>query len=138
MTRLTIFGMTLLATALVMVLVVFGGSRVRAFAESDDDNPTFAANILIGDDQVTSDRFTVRAFVPTGSLNANCLATLSESNDAVPGVTVFCAPRKFEGQKGILFSAFFPQPIPGGLVLSATIHQDRARGYGAPVFYPGN
>jgi hypothetical protein len=137
MTRFNVFGVTLLAAASMLSLVLFGTSRVRASAQSDDDNSSFAANLAFGDDQVTSNRFTVRAFVPTGSLDTNCLATLSESNNATPGITVFCAPREFQGQKGILFSAFFPQPIPSGLFLSATVHQDHARGYGAPVFYPG-
>jgi hypothetical protein len=136
MTRKSFLGTVISAAALLLSFVVFSTSRPRAWAQSDDNHPPFAANILFGDGQVTDNRFAVRAFVPTGSLNTNCLATLSESNNAVPGMTVFCAPREFQGQQGILFSAFFPQPIPSGLILSATIHQDHASGYGPPVFYP--
>ena len=106
-------------------------------ASTDDIKVPYAVNIGFGDEQVTPDAMHVRAFVPTGSMSTNCLATLSESNEAAPGITVFCAPREDQGQKGILFSAFFPQPITSGLILSATIHQDYASGYGAPVFYPG-
>jgi hypothetical protein len=96
-----------------------------------------ASTIQFGDDQITPNRFAIRAFVPTSSLSTKCLATLSESNFAVPGISVFCAPREFEGQQGVLFSAFFPQPVPPGLVLSATIYQEHALRYGAPVFFCG-
>jgi hypothetical protein len=134
MTRKSAFGAMLLAMVVVLSLLLIGTSRVKA---SEGANVPYAVNVLFGDEQVIPGGFNVRAFVPTGSLSTNCLATLSESNQAVPGITVFCAPRVFQGQKGILFSAFFPQPISSGLILSATIHQDYARGYGAPVFYPG-
>jgi len=137
MTRLSVFGATLLATGLLLATVMSGAPGVTASASSDDNERPFASTIPFGDGEVTPDRFNVRAFVPTGSMSTKCLATLSESNSAVPGITVFCAPREFEGQQGILFSAFFPQPIPSGLFLSATIHQDHAHGYGTPVFYPG-
>jgi len=137
MTRLTVFGATLLTTALLLATIVSGTSRVTASTPSDDEERPFATYVSFGDSEVTSDRLTVRAFVPTGSMSTSCLATLSESNNPMPGVTVFCAPRGFEGQQGILFSAFFPQPIPSGLYLSAAIHQDHANGYGTPVFYPG-
>ena len=90
--------------------------------------------VLFGDSQVTKNRYAVRAFVPTGSSSTHCLATLSDSNFAIPGISVFCAPREFQGQNGVLFSAFYPEPIPDGLILSATIYQEGARGYGAPVF----
>jgi hypothetical protein len=97
--------------------------------------PIGTRTIQFGDAQVTGNRFAVRAFVPTGSLSQHCLATLSESNFAVPGISLLCAPREFGGQQGILFSAFFPQPIPTGLILSATIYQEYAHGYGVPVFF---
>lgn len=132
MTRSSVFACTTLAAFFLLSVMFSGPSRVAA----DDDAP-LAANILFGDGQVTPDRFNVRAFVPTSSLSTNCFATLSESNFAIPGISVFCAPRVFNGQQGILFSAFFPQPIPSGLILSATIHQDHAQAYGTPVYYPG-
>jgi hypothetical protein len=124
-------------TTILLVLLVQGRTSVSAFEHHDEEGWAFARTVQFGDSQVTPDGFNVRAFVPTGSLNTNCLATLSESNNAVPGIVVFCAPREFDGQKGVLFSAFFPQPVPSGLVLSATIYQQHAREYGAPVFYPG-
>jgi len=138
MNRHSVFAGTLLATTLLLSFVISDTSRVAASTSSEDDNAVFAGNVPFGDAQVTPDGFAVRAFVPTGSLSQNCLATLSESNNAVPGITVFCGAREFQGQKGILFSAFFPQPIPSGLALSATIYQEHARGYGTPVFYPND
>lgn len=90
-----------------------------------------------GDAQLRPDRTTIRAFVPTSSLSDHCLVTLSESNFPVPGATIFCAPRMFQGQQGILVSVFLPQPMPAGFFLSASIYQEGAHGYGTPVFYPG-
>jgi hypothetical protein len=132
MTRSSVFCVTLLATALLLSLVVSNTSRVAA----QDDGP-FAAYIGFTDAQLRPDRAAVRAFVPTGSLSPICLATLSESTNPVPGTTVFCAPRSFNGQNGILVSLFFPQPMPTGFFVSATVHQDHANTYGSPVFYPG-
>jgi hypothetical protein len=137
MTSKNVFGAMPLAVLILISFTLSDTSRGKAFAASDDRTVPFAAYVSFGDAQVAYGGYNVRAFVPTGSLSTNCLATLSESNDAIPGITVFCAPREFEGKKGVLFSAFFPQPIQSGLILTATIHQDHALGYGAPVFYPG-
>lgn len=107
------------------------GSLVR------ETPPIGAQTILFGDTEVTDDFRDVRAFIPTGSLSEHCLVTLSESNFAIPGITVFCGAREFQGQKGILVSAFFPEPIPAGLILSATVYQEHAHGYGEPVLFTG-
>ena len=77
-----------------------------------------------GDAQLRPDRTTIRAFVPTSSLSDHCLVTLSESNFPVPGATIFCAPRMFQGQQGILVSVFLPQPMRAGFFLSASIYQE--------------
>jgi hypothetical protein len=137
MQRFKLSAAALLATILLVLVFVQGRTPVSALEHRDDDGSIFTQTVQFGDAQVTPDGYNVRAFVPTGSLNTNCLATLSESNNAIPGIVVFCAPREFNNQKGVLFSAFFPQPIPAGLVLSATIYQQHAREYGPPVFYPG-
>ena len=136
MTRPSVYLGAVLAVLFVLWTAT-GLSQSTLSSSSDDASGIGAATIQFGDDQVTPNRFAVRAFVPTGSLSTHCLATLSESNFAVPGISVFCAPREFQGQTGVLFSAFFPQPIPPGLILSATIHQEHALRYGAPVFFCG-
>jgi hypothetical protein len=128
---------------LVVVLLTLLTSATRS--EDDDQftaRPIGAQVIALGENELRPDRAAIRAFVPTGSLSNHCLATLSESNFPIPGTTVFCGPRVFQGQEGILFSVFFPQSIPTGLLptglfLSATVYQEGAHGYGTPVFYPG-
>jgi hypothetical protein len=122
-----------------LALLTFTASSVQS---SSAASPAAAAaigagNVLLGDEEVTSGGLTVRAFVPTDSLSPNCLATFSESNFAVPGLTLFCGSRVFNGQKGLLISVFPPQVIPTGLILSLTVYQQGARGYGTPVLYTG-
>jgi hypothetical protein len=83
----------------------------------------------------------IRAFVPTGSRSVECLLTLNESNNAVPGIVSFCGEREppaFGGVPGMLVSVFFPEPVPPDLVLSVTLYQKGARRYGAPVLCTAN
>lgn len=78
----------------------------------------------------------VRAFVPTGSKSPNCLATLNETNAFAFGIVLFCGEREpagLGGTPGVLISAFFPQPVPPGFVLTLTLYQQGATSYGAPV-----
>jgi hypothetical protein len=127
------------ALPVIVALVLFTASFSQSNSTpSGGSTPIGAANIAVGDAEVTDGGLDVRAFVPTGSLSTNCLATLAESNFAIPGLSVFCAPRQFHGQEGLLFSVFSPQPIPTGLILSATVYQEHAHGYGPPVLYTGN
>jgi hypothetical protein len=135
MTRVSVFAGSMLAMVLLLSLVISG--PLRGTASSQDDNPVFAAYVPFVDGQLRPDRAAVRAFVETGSLSTNCLVTLAESTNPVPGTTVFCGPRVFEGRNGVLVGIFFPQPMPAPFFTSVTIYQEHARGYGAPVFYPG-
>ena len=122
-----------------MALLAFNASSgTSSSATSSGAVSLSAGNVLLGDEEVTLGGLTVRAFVPTGSLSRNCPATFSESpNFAVPGLTLFCGSRVFNGQKGLLISAFPPQVIPTGLALSLIVYQEGARGYGNPVLYTG-
>ena len=52
----------------------------------------------------------LRAFVATGSDGANCLVTLQEANNPWIIDPVFCGPRTYERQQGVLISVFFPGP----------------------------
>ena len=124
----------LLAVAL---LAFTASTRQPSSATSAGTALIGAGNVLLGDEEVTPGGLTVRAFVPTGSLSPNCLTSFSESNFAIPGLTLFCGVRVFNGQKGLLISVFPPQVIPTGLILSLTVYQEGARGYGAPVLYTG-
>ena len=136
MKRLGLYSAGLVALA----LLTFTASSVQSSSAASPAAvpPIGAGNVLLGDEEVTSGGLTVRAFVPTGSLSRNCLATFSESpNFAVPGLTLFCGSRVFNGQKGLLIGIFPSQVIPTGLSLSLTVYQEGARGYGTPVLYTG-
>ncbi len=141
-TRLKYLGfLTGCAVAVAAVIIATRGATAQSPPVTLPAYPIGAARVEFTDAQLTSNRFAVRAFVPTGSLNLNCLTTLAESNFAIPGISVFCAPRSFNGQNGILISAFFPQPVPGELtdfVLVVTVYQEGARQYGTPVFFSGD
>ena len=63
----------------VLVSTFFLFSAVTSLSQSVEAPPIGAGRVLFGDSQVTENRFVVRAFVPTGSLSDNCLATLSDS-----------------------------------------------------------
>ena len=99
--------------------------------------PIGATRVELSHAQVTND-FDIRAFVATDSLNPNCLATMAESNFAVPGISIFCAPRIVNGRSGLLVSAFYPSPPPPDLGLTITLYQESAQGYAAPVLYSGH
>lgn len=79
----------------------------------------------------------IRAFVPTGSLDEGCLATLAESNFPVAGTTLYCSIREFEGQRGLMLGIFLPNPVPDDTVFHVNVYQPYAQGYGEPVPYIG-
>ena len=106
-------------------------------ALAGEDVP-FTKTVALRDEHVSPDsgNSVVRAFILTRSWKQGCLVTLSESNNAVAGLTIFCgvrAPSLFGGQPGIMLTAFFPGPVTGPLALDVTVHQDGAKTYGAPV-----
>jgi hypothetical protein len=101
--------------------------------------PIGAGRVLLTQAQLL-DPSTIRAFIETDSTSLPCLVTLAESNDAVPGQTVYCAPRDFSDHQGLLISVFYPQdavPLPSDLVVVVTVYQEFAQQYGAPTLYPG-
>jgi hypothetical protein len=58
-------------------------------------------------DVVGAESRTFVAFVETGSLDAHCLASLSETN--IPGIvrSLYCAPRQIQGGDGRLMNGLF-------------------------------
>jgi hypothetical protein len=76
----------------------------------------------------------VKAFVATGSSSANCLATLSESNFAIAGTTLYCGTRAYNGANGVWVHILLPGSAPTNLVISVTVYQEGAQQYAAPVF----
>src|SRR5829696_7654975 len=75
----------------------------------------------------------IRVFIPTDSSSPICLATLSEASFAVPGMTVFCAPRVVDGVAGVNIHILYPVDLPDEFVVSLTVYQDDAKRYGEPV-----
>jgi hypothetical protein len=79
--------------------------------------------------------FELGAFVPTGSGSDKCLVTLSESDFATPGQTVYCGVRQVDGEFGIFVHVFLPPNFekPPHFVIFLTVYQEFAKEYGQPV-----
>jgi hypothetical protein len=97
--------------------------------------PSHPAQVFLTNAQIDPNfPSSIRAFVRTGSLSANCLTTMGDTSFVATGTIVFCAPREPAGLgKGVLVSVFYPQPPSEGLTLTMTLWQQGAKGYGAPV-----
>ncbi len=83
----------------------------------------------------------MRGFIATGSDSPNCLVTLAEMGGGTglvfPG-PVFCGPRTFQRQKGVMVSVFFPgQDAGSDFRISLTLYHEGARFYGQAVPYSG-
>jgi hypothetical protein len=76
----------------------------------------------------------VKAFIATGSSSPNCLATLSESNFAITGTTLYCGTRAHNGANGVWVHILLPGFAPTNFVISVTVYQEGAQQYAAPVF----
>ena len=97
--------------------------------------------IQLNDDFVpTTNPDEMAAFVETGSLDARCLATLSESNVADLVKTLWCAPRQIERDgrlmNGLFVHIFFNASIPEGATVDVNYYQERMRTN--PVAIPCN
>jgi hypothetical protein len=95
--------------------------------------PIGAGHVELNENFAFAGGFEVGAFVPTGSNSDKCLVTLSESNFATSGQTVYCGVRQVGGQFGIFVHVFLPVPAPEHFVMSLTVYQEFATGYGQPV-----
>jgi hypothetical protein len=130
-----------LAIGLCLVALVCGGtlllSRGTAHANALLPAPRISATqIFLTNSQLSPDENfqVIRAFVPTGTTNRNCLMTLGDTTFVALGTITFCAPRNpAVFGEGVLISVFYPQPPPPGLTLSLTLYQEGAKRYGAPV-----
>jgi hypothetical protein len=83
----------------------------------------------------------LRAFVATGSSSPNCLVTLQEANPNAHLIgPVFCGPRTYEGQRGVLITLFFPGPggAPEDIYVALTVFHEKARHHANPVPYSGD
>ena len=77
-----------------------------------------------------------RAFVPTGSVSDDCLATLNDTNIFPLPTALFCGnrtPAGFGGIPGVTISIFLPQPATPDSAVRVTLYHRDAKGYGTPV-----
>ena len=124
------------AGAVFMVLLMVGFNHAGS-AQQHPGVPIGAGPINFSGEHLKAGGFELSAFVETGSTSLNCLCTLRESNFAVFGTVLFCAPRGFEGKDGVFVHVFFPFPAPANLIHQITLYQEGAKGYGSPVLFPG-
>src|SRR5687768_15141003 len=127
----------LLATVLVAVTLLTFIQSAPAQSDTGGAPPIGSARIAFSSEHLDPNSFHIRAFVATDSLNPNCLVTMNESNFAVPGMSIFCSPRTFNEQNGVVVSVFFPWPPPVDFFLQVTLYQEEAAGYAPPVLYSG-
>jgi hypothetical protein len=123
---------------LILVAATICCIQPSIFAQSGDSSGegSFPAQIFLTNDHLDPNEGlqVIRAFVPTGTLNQNCLVTMGDTSFVALGTIVYCAPRQPAGLgKGIMVSVFYPEPPPPGLTLSMTVLQQGAKRYGAPV-----
>ena len=138
---------TALACAVVVLSLILGSVRQQTFAQTTTSESeglnTVVLNLTAAQLDPLEGNSVVRAFVPTGSKNQNCLTSLGEirSNSWPAGTTVFCGEREpsaFGGVPGLLVSVFFTQPATSDLAVSVTLYQKGARKYGTPVLCAAN
>jgi hypothetical protein len=80
----------------------------------------------------------LRAFIATGSMNAECLATANATNAASPEAAsnVYCDNLDLDGVHGIQLVVVLADPAPSDLVFVVTVWQKGAQQYADPVFCP--
>jgi hypothetical protein len=123
----------LLAAAVVLAVLAF----TQSAPAQGGAPPIGSTRIGFSSEHLDPNSFHLRAFVATDSASPNCLVTMNESNFAVPGMSVFCSPRTFNEQNGVVVSVFFPWPPPVDFFLDVTLYQEQAAGYASPVLYSG-
>jgi hypothetical protein len=127
----------LVAGLAALLLMTITTNKGQAQSTGGEDDSLRTARVTITHDQLRPGTAEIRAFVPTGSLNVNCLATFSETNFVQTSMSMFCAPRVLpDHSQGVLVSVFYNFPPPNDLILEVTLYQKGAQGYGTPVLCP--
>ena len=127
----------LLVVVSLLSLTLCTGSLMAQTPAQQPSIPIGAGYVIL--DPSTFDVYgNVQAFIETGSLSPLCLVTFNESNFAGAEGPVFCNARQFGGKKGIRVTFGFPFGVPpSDFILSLTVYQPSAHGYGQPVLYTG-
>jgi len=132
------------AFAAVLVALVVVSSALGQSNMADDSSKlnTISLNLNSAHLDPAMGNNWIRAFVPTGSLSSNCLATLGESNAVVPGIVLLCgarAPVVFNRTPGVLVTILFPEPPTApDFSVTVTLYQKGAIKYGAPRLCTAN
>ncbi len=118
-----------------LLAVTLAGIRAQSVSPSHPSIPIGTAYFALNSSHVNpSEGSVIRAFVPTGSVNPKCLATLGDSNFAQAGNVIYCVSRQPSGLgKGVVAVIFFPGIPPNDLVANITLFQEGALQYGTPV-----
>src|ERR1700686_340135 len=92
--------------------------------------PSIGAAPITFTTNVVSANGNIRAFVETGSASLNILATLRECNPPTPGAVkaMYCAPRKYGADWGVVVTVFFDTPPPANLDVEISLYQGQAKG----------
>jgi hypothetical protein len=127
----------LAASPIALLLITMTTHQGQAQSGEGEAESLRMARISISHDQLRPGTSEIRAFVPTGSLNTKCLATLAETNFVQTSMSMFCAPRVLPDQRqGVMVSVFYEFPPPDDLILLVTLFQQGAKRYGTPVLCP--
>jgi len=125
------------AGVIALLLIVMTTRKGQAQSTEGEGESFRTARITITHDQLRPGTSEIRAFVPTGSSNVNCLATLAETTFVQTSMSMFCAPRVLPDQRqGVMVSVFYNFPPPDDLILLVTLYQKGARRYGTSVLCP--
>jgi hypothetical protein len=130
----------------VSAMFLFPTHRATAQQTPPHGVPLNTASVVLGETEFDGIS-TVSAFIPTGSVDPRCLATINENSPGfapaeLVGLVVMCRPREFEGfGKGLGVTIFLPPaliPPPEIFSFDVTIWQFGAIEYGEPASCPGN
>lgn len=130
-----------LAKSVALFSILILGTMILFTQDQDHDQRRFAIPIGTGyvvlDSSVIDQYGNVQAFIETGSTSHMCLVTHNESNFAGNETPAFCIQRDFQGKHGVVITFGFPfgNPVPSDFVLSLTVYQFGAHGYGNPILY---
>jgi hypothetical protein len=128
--------------ACLVLLTIVSHQKLTAQAQPAHPGvPIGATQIFLTNAQVNPDENNqvIRAFIPTGSMSPNCLATLNDTNNFAFGTVLFCGNRQPSGSRpGVLVSIFFPEPVVPDMTMTVTLYQQGAIKYGAPVLCTGS
>lgn len=130
-----------IASAALVALVTVGSVGAATVWKPSPFQAIGVYQVVLDNDHLAGAQV-IDAFVPSGSSSSNCLATLSETNQAPFPTSVFCSSRTqtVDGKliSGVRLYIYYPEPVPVDYGLAVNIYQEGAKSYGSPVLYTGS